>query len=174
LEYALAPNTKVSLLGHYEFADSAGTQNLGTINGQQITGALSDYDAYGVELGLRQYFAPTKAPLVNSIRPYVEARGGVSRVESIDLVGVANNGTPVGNQSLPFYDGSWVGTAAGLVGVETPIAKYTTIGLETGVRYQSGLESDNSILVPGRALSGLNNNRGRVTVPLTLRGRYRF
>jgi len=49
-----------------------------------------------------------------------------------------------------------------------------TIGIETGVRYQGGLESDTSVLGAGTAIGGLNNNRGRLTVPLTLRGRYRF
>ena len=72
------------------------------------------------------------------------------------------------------YEDSVVGTVAGLVGVETPIARYTTLGIETGVRYQGGLESDTSVLGAGTAIGGLNNNGGRLTVPLTLRGRYRF
>jgi len=42
--YALAPNTKVSLLGHYEKAESAGVQDWGTIDGDRLTGALSDYN----------------------------------------------------------------------------------------------------------------------------------
>jgi len=174
--YALAPNTKVTLLGHYEEANSAGVQNLGTINGDQFTGALSDYQAYGVELGLRQYFTPKPVPVFKSIRPYVEGRLGVSHVDDISLVGAELAGASFnGNPDIGLYENSWVGTAAGLVGVETPVARYTTIGLETGVRYQGGLESDTSSeFAPGTAIGGLNNNRGRLTVPLTLRGRYRF
>ena len=171
--YALAPNTKVTLLGHYERADSDGSQNLGTINGQQLTGALSDYEAFGVELGLRQYSAPWKAPLVNSLRPYVEGRLGVSRVDNIELVNTQLDGAAF-SAPIPFNDNSWVPTAAGLIGVETPIANYTTIGLETGVRYQGGLESDTSVLGAGSPLGGLNNNNSRITIPVTLRGRYRF
>ena len=71
-------------------------------------------------------------------------------------------------------DKSWVPTAAGLVGIETPVARYTTIGLETGLRYQGGLESDTSVLSAGSQLGGLNNNNSRLSIPLTLRGRYRF
>jgi len=70
--YALAPNTKVTLFGHYEELDSDGVQNLGTIGGEELTGALTDYESYGVELGLRQYFAPRKIPVFDSFRPYVE------------------------------------------------------------------------------------------------------
>ena len=172
--YALAPNTKVTLLGHYERADSDGVQDLGTINGDQFTGALTDYEAYGVELGLRQYFAPRPVPVLHSIRPYVEGRIGASYVEDISLVGSELAGAPFSADPIPLYDNSWVGTAAGLVGVETPIAKYTTIGLETGLRFQGGLESDTSVLAAGTPIGGLNNNRGRLSVPLTLRGRYRF
>ena len=172
--YALSPNRKVTLLGHYVEADGAGSHNLGTIDGQQLTGSVSDYKAYGAELGLRQYFNPLKAPLVNSIRPYVEARGGVSRVGDIDLQNAQLGGAAFSADDTPLYRNSWVGTAAGLVGVETPLTRYTTIGLETGIRYQGGLKSDTSVLAPGSALGGLNNNRGRYSVPVTLRGRYRF
>ena len=172
--YALAPNTKVSLLGHYEQADSDGVQNWGTIGGENLTGALTDYKSYGAELGLRQYFTPVKGVIFNSVRPYVEARAGASRVGDIGVVNTQLGGATFSAAEVPLYEDSWVGTAAGLIGVETPIARYTTIGLETGVRYQGGLKSDTSVLSPGSTLGGLNNNRGRVSVPVTLRGRYRF
>ncbi len=172
--YALAPNTKVTLLGHYEQADSDGRQDWGTIDGEQLTGALTDYKAFGGEIGLRQYFKPTNGVILNSVRPYVEARAGVSRVSDIGVVGTELGGATFSAAEVPLYRDSWVGTAAGLVGVETPIARYTTIGLETGVRYQGGLRSDNSVLAAGSTLGGLNNNSGRVSIPLTLRGRYRF
>lgn len=166
--YALAPNTKVSLLGHYERAESNGVQNWGTIGDLPLTGALTDYKSFGGEVGLRQYFQPTNGVIFNSIRPYVEARAGASKVADIGVVNTELGGETLSATEIPLYRDSWVGTAAGLVGVETPIARYTTIGLETGVRYQGGLRSDNT------GLTGLNNNRGRVSIPVTLRGRYRF
>ena len=172
--YALAPNTKVSLLGHYERADSDGVQSWGTINGQELTGSLTDYQAWGGELGLRQYFKPTNGIILNSVRPYVEARAGVSKVNDIGVTGTQLGGGVFSATEIPLYEDSWVGTAAGLVGIETPLTRYSTIGLETGVRYQSGLESDTSVLSAGSQLGGLNNNRGRISVPVTLRGRYRF
>jgi hypothetical protein len=172
--YALAPNTKVTFLGHYEQADSEGTQDWGTIGGEQLTGSLSDYEAWGGELGLRQYFKPVNGVILNSVRPYVEARGGVSRVNDIGVENTQLGGAVFSAAEVPLYRDSWVGTAAGLVGVETPLTRYSTIGLETGLRYQGGLKSDTSVLAEGTTLGGLNNNRGRLSVPLTLRGRYRF
>jgi hypothetical protein len=172
--YALAPNTKVSLLGHYEQADSAGAQDWGTIGGEQLTGALSDYKSYGGEIGLRQYFQPTNGVILNSVRPYVEGRLGVAKVEDIDIQGARLGDAAFSAVDVPFYKDSWVGTGAALVGVETPVARYMTIGLETGVRYSQGLRSDNSVLAPGTILAGTNNGGSRTTIPLTLRGRYRF
>jgi len=172
--YALAPNTKATLIGHYEYADDQGIQNFGTVGGRELTGALSDYKEYGAELGLRQYFSPMGAPIVKSIRPYVEGRAGVARVSDIGLKDSRIDGAAFSGAEIPLYDDSWVGTGAGLIGVETPLTKYTTIGLETGIRYQSGLDSNNSVLSAGSPLGGLNNNRGRYSIPVTLRGRYRF
>ena len=173
--YALAPNTKVTLLGHYEHADGGDINTFGTFNGTApIRGSLSDYKAFGAEIGLRQYFQPTNGYIVKSIRPYVEGRLGASRVDDIQLRNATFNGNVINDGTVNFYDNSWVPTAAGLVGVETPVAKYTTIGLETGLRYQGGLESDNDQLAPGTPFRGLNDNSGRLSIPVTIRGRYRF
>ncbi len=172
--YALAPNTKVTLFGHYEEANSDGVQNLGTIGGETLTGRLTDYQAFGGEIGLRQYFRPVNGLIVKSVRPYVEGRLGASRVDDIALRDSDLGGTQFSATDIGLYENSWVPTAAGLVGIETPIARYTTIGLETGLRYQGGLESDTSVLSAGSPLGGLNNNNSRLSIPLTLRGRYRF
>jgi len=111
--YALAPNTKIALLGHYERAESAGVQDWGTLDGQALTGALTDYESYGAELGLRQYFKPRKGIILNSIRPYVEARAGVSRVDDIDVVNTQLGGQTFSANGIPLYEKSWVGTALG-------------------------------------------------------------
>ena len=173
--YALSPNNKISVLGHFEEADSAGRQNWGSIGGAELTGALTDFKSVGAEIGLRHYFQPTNGVILNSVRPYVEGRLGASHVDDIAIRGarLGNADVAAGND-IGFYKDSWVGSAAGLVGIETPIAQYMTIGLETGVRHTTGLRSDNSVLSPGTDLAGLNNGGARTTIPLTLRGRYRF
>ena len=60
------------------------------------------------------------------------------------------------------------------VGVEAPIFKRATLGLETGIRYTGVPKSDNTNLGPGVAFAGSNNDASRWTVPVMLRGRYRF
>jgi len=65
-----------------------------------------------------------------------------------------------------------VASAAGLVGIETPLTRYSTIGLETGVRYTQGLDASNDVNNFG--LQGAGAKANRTTIPVMLRGRYRF
>lgn len=170
--YALSPNRKVTLTGHYANA-SADDTTLGTVNGAAVNGQLSDFERYGFEAGLRQYAKPFNAPLVNSLRPYVEGRAGVTRIRDIDFVNSDANATVLAG-STPFIEGSWVPTATGLIGIETPVAKYLTMGIETGVRWTGVPNSDTSVLGAGVPLAGTNNFGNALSIPLQIRGRYRF
>lgn len=171
--YALNPNRKVTLMGSYAKA-SGDDVNLGSVNGQDLTGELSDYERYGIEAGLRQYFAPSAAPVVRSLRPYVEGRLGAAKVEDIALENATLGGAAYNGGTAAFYEGGWVPTAAGLVGVEAPVFKRATLGLETGLRYTGTVQTDTSDFGPGTPLAGSNNGGSSWSIPLMLRGRYRF
>ncbi len=171
--YALSPNRKITATGFYSEADGD-TQDIGTINGETLTGRLSDYQSFGAELGLRQYFRPQPVPVLKSIRPYVEGRLGAARISSIELENAQLGDAAFGSGDIDFYESDWVGSAAGLVGVETPLTRYSTLALETGLRFTQRPGSDNSDILPDSPLSGANNGGSRLTVPVMLRGRYRF
>jgi hypothetical protein len=171
--YALTPNRKITATGFYSEANG-NSQELGTINGETLTGTLSDFQSYGAELGLRQYFRPQAVPVLKSVRPYVEGRLGAARLSSVELENAQLGGAAFGTGDIDFYDSDWVGSAAGLVGVETPLTRYSTIALETGVRFTQRPGSDNSDLEVGNPLRGANNGGARVSIPVMLRGRYRF
>lgn len=172
--YALSPNRKITGNVFVDEAESAGRQDWGSIGAQALTGSLSDYKSYGAELGLRQYFAPRRGMILNSVRPYVEGKLGATHIDDINIEGSELGGAAFSAADVPFYESGWVGSAAGMVGVETPIARHATIALETGVRYTQGPKSDNTVLAPGFALAGTNNSASRTTIPVMLRGRYRF
>lgn len=180
--YAVTPNRKIT--GQVYYAKAEGNDvAFGLQEDEVIRGQFSDYEAYGVEAGIRQYARPVRAPLINSFRPYVEGKLGAAYVEAMTLDNVragaaADPRTPT---SLTLYEDSWVPTAAGLIGVETPLFKRMTIGVETGIRYTGKPKSDNTSYVAGTAqgdfnqrYAGINNGGDRFTVPLTIRGRYRF
>lgn len=171
--YALSPNRKVTLIGHYANADGNDV-TLGTVNGAALSGTLSDYERYGVEAGLRQYFRPRAVPIVKGLRPYVEGRLGATNVDDISLNNATLGAAAFNGGTAAFYEGGWVPTAAGLVGVEAPIFNRATLGLETGLRYTGTLDTDTSDFGPGVPLAGTNNGSSNWTVPVMLRGRYRF
>jgi len=176
--YALNPNRKLSLLGSYSQADgnevSWGTQDAATLRG-----TMSDYKSYGIEAGVRQYITPVRVPLLKSVRPYVEGKVGAAYQDAISLdnineVGGAHPSTPT---SLAMYESGWVPTGAGTIGLETPVFNRFTMGIETGIRYTGTPKSDNSDKLPATFNSrynGANNGGERWSVPLTIRGRYRF
>lgn len=171
--YALNPNRKVTLMGSYAEADGDNV-TLGSIDGNAVTGQFSDYQRYGVEVGLRQYMTPTPAPIFGSVRPYVEGKVGAAHVDDIVLTNVQSAGAAYNGGTIRMYEKGWVPTAAGMVGVEAPVFKRATLALETGIRYTGVLESDTRDLGPGAPLAGTNNGMQSWTVPVQLRGRYRF
>jgi len=171
--YALTPNRKVTLMGSYAEADGDNV-TLGSINGDAVTGQFSDYQRYGVEVGLRQYMTPTPAPVFGSVRPYVEGKLGAAHVDDIVLTNVQSAGAAFNGGTIRMYEKGWVPTAAGMGGVEAPVFERATLALETGIRYTGVLESDTRDLGPGAPLAGTNNGLETWTVPVQLRGRFRF
>jgi len=172
--YALNPNRKITGNVFYQENESAGVLNLGDLDGDAFRGSVSDRESYGVELGLRQYFTPKVYGRNIRLRPYIEGKLGAANLDDISLQNVTRDGTALADVGL--YEGGWVPTAAGMVGIETPIAKRMTLGVETGLRYQGRLKSDGRSIVSGTGneLAGINNGSDTWTVPLQVRGRYRF
>lgn len=180
--YAMTPNRKLTGQVYYAQADGQDVL-LGTQDGIDLRGQFSDYKSYGVEAGLRQYFRPADVPLVRSIRPYVEGKVGAAHVDAIGLENIRETVptaalTPT---TLAMYEDDWVPTAAGMIGFETPLFNRMTVGVETGIRYTGRPNSDNtdvsSTVAPldfNRRYAGANNGGDRFTVPVTIRGRYRF
>jgi hypothetical protein len=169
--YAVNPNRKIT--GQIVYNKAQGNAvTLGQQGLNALTGTFGDYESLGVEAGLRQYFTPRVVGNNFGLRPYVEGKLGLAKVDDIDLTysqaGVA------GTQTTEFYDGGWVPSVAGLVGVETIIADRATIGLETGIRFSQGLDSADNLLTNAPQFGGANNGGERWSVPVTLRGRYRF
>lgn len=171
--YALNPNRKITANAFYDRANGARDVSLGTLNGNAVTGSFSDYKSYGVEMGLRQYMQPGRVPVLRSVRPYVEGKVGGAYVDDIDVL-TAQGGTALFANGTRLYEGGWVPTAAGMVGLETPVLRQMTIGLESGIRYTGKLDSDTNSLSAGTLAAGANNGSHRWTVPVMLRGRYRF
>ena len=169
VSYALSPSRKIT--GQVSFTHAEGKQvNIGERNAIEMTGQFSDYQSLGLEAGMRQYFKPRFAGKSLGYRPYIEGKLGAQKTEDMDLRFRETGG---GWLETDFYKGGWVPTAAAMIGVETPMFKRGTLGLETGVRYSGALDGAEDADVNQR-VRGANKGSEILSIPLTIRGRYRF
>jgi len=136
------------------------TQNLSASRSLPIRGRISDYKAHGVEFGVRQY---SPQP-IKIIHPFIEGRLGGAYVDDIFVQNDAGR--------TRLYQSGWVPTATALVGFEAPAFEPFSVGVETGVKVQGRLEADKGFAA--RSVNSRTTSGSAVTIPLTLRGRYRF
>lgn len=149
------PNTTVMAKGFYSEAEGEDGVVLATNGGGNVLGNFSDYTSYGAELGLRQYLSPAQTRL----RPFVGATIGAAFIDDIAI----DNGGP----AVVINDAGWSATASATGGFEMPISPTASLALESGVRW-SGAQDRSTI---GAAFGDDNS---RLSVPVTLRGRFRF
>ena len=123
---------------------------------RNLTGEFEDLETYTLEGGVRQYVGNN-----NVFRPYVTAKAGARRNNSVTLTQVDVADGSVFNES-EFIDSGWNPTAAGLVGAEVAVGPRGAIGIESGIRWADGLD------VAG---GGADD---QWSIPLNLRGRVAF
>lgn len=148
----ISPSTTISAKGFYSQAE--GEDNVAITTGAE-TASFSDYKSYGAELGLRKYVGYGGSQL----RPYFGGTVGAAYVE--DIIGTANVGVPA-----VLNEAGWVPTASGTAGFEMPFSQSGALALETGLRWTGKQDRD--------ALLGVGEDSSRLSVPVTLRGTFRF
>ena len=160
----VAPRTSLTIDGFYKKAEAEDTPiSIGTAaGGAALTGTFSDYKSYGAEIGFREYLNNAGA----GFRPYVGATVGGAYNEAIDIIEPTATPATAGIGRTRLHDGGWVPTASALVGFEFATSRNAALGLESGLRYE------------GKRDIELSNTFGkaddRYSVPLKLRGRFRF
>ncbi|MEY2546544.1 MAG: hypothetical protein QOG48_1661, partial [Verrucomicrobiota bacterium] len=126
--YALTEHLELFGAFNYAHADSTGFHDWGILRasavrvgtlGFPLRASFDDYDAITGELGFRFFFLSRQA----RIRPYLAISGGATHVDNIDLNAVIDVRSIGGPDDATFargsfYEDSWVGTAAAVLGVE--------------------------------------------------------
>jgi hypothetical protein len=131
-----------------------------------VFGTFSDYEAWALEAGYRQYFGSS------ALRPYVAGRAGVVFTDAISATfEVPDAAITIAN--APFYDDSTSFTAGLDVGLSYALSDRVSVQAETGIRYVSELEGDDSA-IGGLGLGSINGVGDRTYVPVTLRARFVF
>jgi len=160
----VAPRTTLLARGFYKKAEANDNIfDLGTqTGGGPRFGGFSDHQSYGGEIGFREYLSNEG----RGLRPYIGATAGASYAEAIELVRVSADGNAAATATSRLYDGGWVPTASAVIGIDLPVSRNTSFGLESGLRYE------------GKRDLEIGNNLGKgddnYSVPLKLRGRFRF
>ena len=159
LSYDVAPRTTLVMEGFYNKANSKDELvNFGTdAAGLAESGRFSDYESYGAQVGFREYMS-NDGP---GLRPYIGAMAGMSYVNDLDIA--VAGATP---STRRIYSGEWVPTASGLVGIEMPVSYAGSLALESGIRYEGRRDAE--------YMEQFGKTGGNYSVPLKLRGRYRF
>lgn len=182
ISYAMTPNSKYTIEAFSSQSDGKDV-NWGTQGVNQLRGRMSDYKAQGVEFGYRKYMPIARAPFVHSFRPYLGANVGVAHLDDAVLTNIREVGAGVPDPrtptSLKMYESGWVPTLGANIGFETPLTRRATIGVETGFRWTGRPAADDADIggvgTPfNQRYAGINNGGDRYTIPLTIRGRYRF
>ncbi len=173
ITYALNGKQSLTINGFYQEAKGKSDVVFANAPGQSFTTQFGDYKAYGIDAGLRHNLSKGSMPLLKSVQPYVEGRIGIARTSDFQMENVQLNGVALVPSEAAMYEGRYIPTASALVGFEKPISRHMSIGLETGIRYMGKSDSDDSF-VAGTALEGMNNGSSRWSIPLQIRGRYRF
>lgn len=178
MSYEVAPTWEVTAAAGYSQADGKQGVVVGQANGNDITANFNDYEAYNAEFGVRKYFRNrTFAKLLSpAIAPYVGASAGVQHTSSTKaaLSSTDWTGTSIpGNDTYMWHGEGYTPTAQVTVGAEWRPSRNFALGLETGLRYTSGLgDGDGSLTNVGWEQA--DSNGDTLTIPVTLRGRFKF
>lgn len=161
---------------------------------------FSDFNSYGGELGFRYLFMRPDSP----IRPYVSIAGGGTWTDGIHANTDINVfGFEFNIYDHAFYNDSFVGTGALMVGFQSRVTRSFSVGVEAGIRYEStlggadifenlfGSDSSGDVAPSGRptpsgskssifeelesGLHHVNHDAGdRLVIPLVFWAKYRF
>lgn len=131
-----------------------------------VFGTFSDFETVAIEAGYRRYFGS------GSWRPYAAGRLGAGFTDSISATFEIPDAA-ITIADAPFYDSSTSFSAGLDLGISWALSPTAHLQAETGIRYTSELEGDDTA-IGGLGLASINEVGDRVWVPLTLRARFAF
>jgi opacity protein-like surface antigen len=139
---------------------------MGDIGISNLYGQYADYQAFGIDFGLRQYM-----PIKNSIRGYGEATIGVAVIDELDITFAAPTANISGLAS-DFYDRTAAFTFGINGGVLFGIKPQFDVFAQIGLRYVTGLAEIDQFASTG--LNTINDKSARWSIPIAAGVRFRF
>jgi hypothetical protein len=164
--YMLNETTEARVTFTFQSLDADFIVPMGDIGVSNLYGQFSDYQSFGLDVGLRKY-----ATLRPRLRAYGEGTIGIGFVDKIDAV-LAAPGANFTTQANDFYDQSAAftfGVNAGLLAQTEGKFGYFA---QLGFRRVSGLAEVDDLI--GTGLDNINDKSTRWTFPFIVGVRYQF
>ena len=164
--YMLNETTEARVTFTFQSLDADEVVPMGDIGVSNLYGKYSDYQSFGIDLGLRKY-----SQLRPRLKAYGEGSLGIGFVDKIDVQLVA----PGANLNLAandYYDQTAAFTLGAAAGILAQANDRVGIFVQMGLRYVSGLSEVDDLV--GTGLDSINDKSSRWTLPFVGGIRYQF
>ena len=132
-----------------------------------VFGHFSGYDAYAWEFGYRRFFMEA-----GWARPFVAARLGATETDAIKAT-FEIPAAAITIPDAPFFEKAWAVSGGVEAGVQIQFTERFSMTITGGVNYIGDLSGDDSA-IGGLGLAAINDTGSRVSMPLSVTGRWDF
>jgi hypothetical protein len=164
--YWLNDQSELRAMLTFQSAD-ADLVRLGDLGPSSLYGQYSDYQSAALDFGYRRYLPLKK----RDFSFYGEGTIGIGFIDSINVVLSAPQSNLVFNNT-DFYDQTATFTWGINTGVLLRLSDRVDLNAQVGLRHLSGLSDVDSL--EGTDLEDINNDSGRLSVPIVIGLRIRF
>jgi hypothetical protein len=163
--YELKENLEARVTFTWQSLD-ADLVRMGDLGISNLYGQYADYQAFGIDFGMRQYM-----PIKNTIRGYGEATIGIAVIDELDVTLAAPTANVSGLAS-DFYDQTAAFTFGINGGVLFGIKPKFDVFAQIGLRYVTGMSEVDQFV--GTGLDTINDKSARWSIPIAAGVRFRF
>ena len=158
--------TEVTGMFTFQSLDADQVTPMGDIGVSNLYGRYSDYQTFGLDVGLRRY-----STFSTTFRLYGEGTLGLGFVDKTDVTLVAPGANLIGDAN-DFYDQTAAWTAGGNFGVLVQTGGRMGFYGQLGLRFMSGMAEIDDLV--GTGLETINDKSSRWTMPIVGGIRLRF
>ena len=164
--YLFKPNTEARVTFTFQSLDADFIVPMGDYGSSNLYGQYTDYQAFGIDFGLRQY-----ATLRPRLRAYGEGTIGIGFVDKTDVTLIAPGAGLVG-EANDFYDQTTAFSFGAAGGLMVQTSAKTDVFVQLGLRWVSGMAEIDDLV--GTGLDNINDKSSRWTLPFVGGVRLRF
>jgi hypothetical protein len=163
--YMFRENTEVRAVFTFQSLD-ADLVPMGDYTSSRLYGQYSDYQSFGLDVGLRRYANAGRA-----IRPYGEGYIGLGFVDKTDITLAAPQAN-VQFDANDFYDQTTAFTFGINAGLLWEVRQQMGVYGQLGFRYVTGMSEVDDFV--GTGLDSVNDDSARWTIPFVVGVQFRF